>query len=103
MSHTSHASTGGDAPTLASTKVVALYDKTDGRIRHLHIVNVFDGAAPVTEDEAVSTAQRLAARRQGDIAALGVAVSDDREHGQLPHRIDPASGRFVKIAASRRG
>jgi hypothetical protein len=91
----------GEAPQVESTRVVALYESTTGRIRHLHSVTVLAGADAITEDEAIAAAKERAAKHHNDVETLAVATSEDPRH-LMPHRIDPSSGAFVPLEPARR-
>jgi hypothetical protein len=82
-------------------QVVALYDPTDGAIRHLHTVTTIRGAKPVSEDQAVSEARKHATRRHKDSYNLAVALSNDSEHARRPHRIDLKTKSFVPLSTSK--
>jgi hypothetical protein len=91
---------GGAAPAITSTHIVALYEPETGRIRHLHVVTVLAGAEPPSEEEAVAAARDAAAKRHANHEKLAVATSNDRRH-LLPQRVDPASGEFVALEIRR--
>ena len=87
----------GDAPRITSSIVVALYDLESGAIRHLHTVHVHEGAREVSEADAIEDARRHARTLGHDTERLGTAVSGEAVHGELPHRVEPATGAFHPI------
>jgi hypothetical protein len=87
----------GEAPTITSSIVVALYDRETGTVLHLHTVHMHEGAREVSESEAIEQAQRNARALGHGADRLGIAVSTDVAHGELPHRVDPATGAFQSI------
>lgn len=91
----------GKAPSVEATRVVALYESTTGRIRHLHSVTLLAGADPITDAEAIAAAKEFAAKHHGDVEDLAVATSEDPRH-LMPQRIDPSSGEFVPMEPARR-
>jgi hypothetical protein len=98
MSAVKHgASSGGNAPRVASYCVVALYEAETGRVDHMHSVVVFEGGQPVTDADAIETARAHAARLGLDQERLSVAVSHDGAHARGLHRINPNSGEFQAI------
>jgi hypothetical protein len=82
-------------------QVVALYDPESGKIVHLHTVTTLTGGTPPTHEAAIAEAKLRATRRNRNIDGLAVALSNDAEHGRLPHRIDPKTKVFVPIPGSR--
>jgi hypothetical protein len=90
--------TGGDAPRIAGTTVVALYDRDSGRILHLHTVYRYESAPTAEGGAAIAEAQVHARRLGHDTGRLGAAVSTNVEHARIPHRIDVESGGFVPLA-----
>jgi hypothetical protein len=87
----------GEAPRVTSSIVVALYEPDSGRVVHLHTVHMHQGSREVGEAEAIEQAQRHAQTLGHEPDRFGTAVSTDPAHGQLPHRIDPATGGFEPI------
>ena len=90
---------GGTEQSIAgieSFKLVAVYEPDSGTILHLHTVVVFEGGRPVSDDEATEAA-RAEAERLGHKGDLGIKLSTNPQHGELPHRIDPSTGEFVPI------
>jgi hypothetical protein len=61
----------------------------------LHVVKVFRGGRPVSEQEAVETAHSEAARIGHDVTRLRAKVSTNSIHLAAPHRIDVVTGEFV--------
>lgn len=57
---------GGKAPQIIATHVVALYRPSDGRVMHLHTVQVFEGGRNVSKEEAEEEL-RVHATRPGTI------------------------------------
>ena len=90
-------SAGKNNPSVEHVQVVALYDPDSGRIKHLHMVTTLSGATPVTQEDAIAEAKRLACRRIPNIESLAVALSNDVEHGRLPHCIDSKTKAFVPL------
>jgi hypothetical protein len=88
---------GKDMLAVDHVQVVALYDPSSGRIRHLHMVTTLSGATPVSEDEAIAEAKARAGRRNADVRNLAVALSNEIEHGRRPHSIDPKTKAFVPL------
>lgn len=87
----------GKAPRIASSIVVALYDLESGGVLHVHTVHVHEGAREVSESEAIQQARRHAQTLGHEPDRLGAAVSTDAAHGELPHRVDPATGTFEPV------
>jgi hypothetical protein len=87
----------GEAPRVTSSIVVALYDRQSGAVVHLHTLHVHEGAREVKQSEAIEQAQRNAQTLGHEADRLGIAVSADAAHGELPHRVDPATGAFQPI------
>ena len=87
----------GEAPRVTSSIVVALYEPDSGRVVHLHTVHMHEGSREVDQSEAIEQAQRHAQTLGHEPDRLRIAVSTDAAHGQLPHRIDPATGRFEPL------
>jgi hypothetical protein len=79
----------------ADVQVVALYEPGTGDILHLHVVKVFRGGRPVSEQEAVETAHSEAARIGHDVTRLRAKVSTNSIHLAAPHRINVDTGEFV--------
>ena len=94
---TPFSSGAGDAPKVTSSIVIALYEPDSGRVIHLHTVHLHEGSREVSQSEAVDQAQRHARTLGHEPDRLGIAVSTDAAHGQLPHRIDPATGGFEPL------
>ena len=93
-----------DAKPLAEhVQVVALYDPASGDIAHLHMVTTLGDAEPLAPHEAIEEAKRRAGRRLRNVEKLEIALSDKAEHGQAPHRIDPATKSFVAVTQERPG
>jgi hypothetical protein len=90
-------SSGGTAPKIANNHIVALYESASGKIRHLHCVTVFEGGASVSENQAVTDAQKAAAKFGHNVKDLKVKTSTDRAHAIRPHRIDVSTGNFVPL------
>jgi hypothetical protein len=84
-------------------QVVALYDPESGRIVHLHTVTTLTGGTPPTHEAAIAEAKLRATRRNPHVDGLAVALSNDAEHGRLPHRIDPKTKAFVPLPPEPRG
>jgi hypothetical protein len=93
----------GEAPRVTSSVVVALYEPHSGRVVHMHTVHLHEGSRAVDQSEAVEQAQRHARTLGHAPDRLATAVSTDAAHGQLPHRIDPATGAFEPLARPERG
>jgi hypothetical protein len=87
----------GEAPRITSSIVVALHEPDSGRVVHLHTVHLHEGAREVSQSEAIDEARRNAQTLGHAPDRLGVAVSTDAAHGQLPHRIAPATGGFEPL------
>lgn len=91
-----------DAKPLAEhVQVVALYEPASGAIAHLHMVTTLGDAEPLAPHEAIEEAKRRAGRRLRNVERLELAFSDKAEHGQAPHRIDPATKSFVAVTQER--
>jgi len=90
-------SSGGVAPTVGTTIVVALYDGGSGLIRHIHTVQVLEGIERTDHEAAVAEARRYAEMLGQDVRRLGQAISNDPMHGSIRHRIEPSTGRFIPI------
>ena len=90
-------SSGGKAPKIADTHVVAHFDPSTGRIAHVHSITVFEGAPAVSEEQALASA-RSAAKKCG-ISLEGLQAKHSKQiiHARTPHRIDLASGNFVAL------
>ena len=89
-------------PAVAHVQVVALYDLDDGRIEHLHMVTTLSGVTPLTQNEAIEAAKRHAGRHIANVEDLGVALSNEEEHGLLPHTIDVGTKVFVPLPDGQR-
>lgn len=87
----------GTAPKVVDCHVVALYEPDTGNIRHLHSVTVFEGARPVSEQEALRRALENASKAGHKTEHLKVATSKNYEHGAHPHRIDVDTGSFIPL------
>ncbi len=91
-----------DAKPLAEhVQVVALYEPANGHIVHLHMVTTLGDAEPLAPEEAIGEARRRARRRLRNVENLEVALSNEAQHGQGPHRIDPATKSFVALTQDR--
>lgn len=90
----------GAKPLAEHVQVVALYEP-DGRIAHLHMVTTLGNAVPLSSEKAIDEARRRASRHHRDVDALAVALSNQAEHGQAPHRIDPVTKAFVALPQAR--
>ena len=99
---TPFSSGAGEAPRVISSIVVALYEPDSGRVIHLHTVHMHEGSREVAQSEAIEQAQRHAKTLGHKSDRLGIAVSTDATHGQLPHRIDPATGGFELLDTPER-
>lgn len=86
----------GRVPDVSSVLAVALYDES-GTIVHQHNVVVLAGGRAVPEAEAVEAARAQAAAAGHRVKDLKVAVGTKAEHVQARHRIDAATGAFVKV------
>ncbi|OCF86436.1 hypothetical protein [Nocardia brasiliensis] len=96
----------GEVPEVTSVRTVALYEAGSGRIVHQHVAVVFAGGRDIPEAEAIETARASAAEAGHQPKELKVALSNDPRPLRGPHRIDPGTGAFVRIAnpeAGRRG
>lgn len=91
----------GAKPLVERVQVVALYEPRDGQIAHLHMVTTLGDAAPLPPQEVIDEAKRRAGRHHRNVGELEVALSNQAEHGQAPHRIDPATKSFVALPAAR--
>lgn len=94
--NTSSSEAAAKLPQVERTLVVALYERESGAIVHMHTVTMFKGGRVVPESEAIATARREAERIGHVVKGLGEKVSARREHAGQPHRIDPATGEFVR-------
>lgn len=86
---------GGRAPRVVSTRVVALYRAGDGRVVHLHTVRVFEGGRPVGREEAEKTARENAARHGYDVGSLKVHHADELPGEFGIYHVDEKTGRLV--------
>lgn len=96
-------SSAGAKPLAEHVQVVALYEPANGHIAHLHMVTTLGDAKPLAEEEAIEEARRRAGRRLRNVEKLEVALSNKAEHGQGPHRIDPATKSFVALSQEQPG
>lgn len=94
---TPFSSGAGEAPRITGSIVVALYEPDSGRVVHLHTVQLHEGAREVSQSEAIDEARRHAQTLGHEPDRHGIAVSTDAAHGQLPHRIEPATGGFEPL------
>ena len=88
---------GGKVPEVFDVHVVAVFDPNTGTIVHVHNVTVYKGGRSVPEKEAIETALARASHLGHQTEKLKVKLSKNPEHGQSPHRIDLASGEFVRL------
>ena len=87
---------GGRIPRIVSTRVVALYRESDGRVVHLHTVRVFEGGRAVSPEEAESTARANAARHGHEAALLKAHHAAELPPGDFGfYHVDAAAGRLV--------
>jgi hypothetical protein len=87
----------GRALAVSHVQVVALYDRKSGAIKHVHTVTTFGNGTPMNEADAVAEARRHAAARIKGADRLAVAVSNEAQHAEFPHRVDPKTRRFVRL------
>ncbi len=87
---------GEHLPSVEHIQVVALYDAS-GKIVHLHTVTTLSGAVPLSEDEVIAEAKISAKQRNANIEHLAIALSNNAEHVQFPHYIDPKTKAFISI------
>ncbi len=76
-----NAGSGGKAPQVVATHVVALYRPSDGRVMHLHTVQVFEGGRNVSRDEAESELRVHAMRLGHDVGSLKIAHIENPPEG----------------------
>lgn len=93
---------GGDMPRVVSTRIVALYRPSDGRVMHLHTVRVFEGGRAVTRDEAERTAKANAARHGHDVNSLEVLHADELPGDFGRYHVNVEAGRLVGIELPER-
>ncbi|WP_418153150.1 hypothetical protein [Actinoalloteichus caeruleus] len=88
----------GDAPAVALTHVVALYDPSDNRVVHPHHVVVLEGARRITREEAEREAVDRARELGRDTARLRSLYLDTPlpEEPGVPH-VDTATGRVLAV------
>jgi len=87
---------GGNVPRVVSTRVVALYRESDGRVVHLHTVRVFEGGRGVSREEAESNARANAARHGHEAAMLRAHHSAELPPGDFGfYHVDASTGRLV--------
>ena len=77
------------------SRTVAFLNPVNGVIRYKHVVKVFAGGRPVSEQEAVDTARSNAGRLSLDITGLQMKITTDDEAAALAQRVDIASGTFA--------
>ncbi|MGW4845769.1 hypothetical protein [Nocardia brasiliensis] len=87
----------GEVPEVDSVRTVALYEPESGRIIHQHIAVVFAGGRDIPEAEAIEAARRSAAEAGHRTKDLKVAVGTNPDTLRGAHRIDTATGAFVRI------
>jgi hypothetical protein len=73
----------GNRLKVASTHVIALYRKSDGRVVHVHKATIFEGGREVSRQEAMDQAMRHAKRHGHDVRELDSFVID----GEFPREI----------------
>lgn len=86
---------GGSMPGVVSSRVVALYRSSDGRVVHVHTVRVFEGGRSVSREEAESAARANAGRHGHDVASLKVLHADELPGDFGLYRVDSATGRLI--------
>lgn len=91
----------GTALTVDRVQVIALYETSTGRIRHVHTVTTLRGAQPKEQEQVIAEAKNIAGRRHKNVESFGVAVSDKAEHGSKPHSIDLKTMTFVPTQPAR--
>jgi len=82
---------------LETVRIVALYERDSGVIKHIHTVVNFEAGHSVSEEQAIEAARRQASNLGRSVDKLATAVSTNLEHAIRPHRIDVATGDFVPI------
>ena len=87
---------GGKAPKVAATHVVAVYDPTDGRVVHLHEVVVFEGGKSISRGEAEREALEHAHRHGHPVERLKALWVHERPAGGHL-RVDVASGKLIAL------
>jgi len=90
-----HAAEPGDET--ADFRMVAFHRPVNGTIAYKHVVKVFSGGRPVSEQEAVDLATSNARKFGLDVSELTMNVTTNAEHGARPHRIDPQTGELVVV------
>ena len=100
--HTANSAGAGSGPRVVDGHVVAVYDPVDGRIVHLHLVRVFEGARSVSKEEAVEGARHGARARGHELEGLET-LHAKKAPGRGPHRVDLATMRLVPLDDPRAG
>ena len=88
-------SAGKNLLSVEHVQIVALYEPESGTIKHLHMVTTIAGATRTPQDEVVAEAKQRARRRNPDVEALAVALSNDIDHSRGMYSIDPKTKAFV--------
>lgn len=96
------AGSAGNAPQVVAIHVVALYRRDDGRVVHLHTVQVFEGGRDVSREAAELGARASAQAIGHDVDSLGALHLDQAPPEPGPYRADVASGRLEALGARRR-
>jgi hypothetical protein len=92
----------GKVAALESVQTVAVYDPSDGAIRHLDQVLIFEGARP-PERDSVSTALSNAERSRHDLSGLETLTVSKLLDMEFDYRVDPASRTLVAEPIPRTG
>jgi hypothetical protein len=91
------AGSGGKAPKVSATHIVAVYDPADGRLLHLHHVVVFEGGKSISPKEAEREAIEHARRRGHNVAKLKTLLVRERLPGGGHFRVDVAKGKLIAL------
>ena len=96
------AGSAGNAPGVVAIRVVALYRRNDGRVVHLHTVQIFQGGRDVSREAAERGARASAKAIGHDVDSLGALHLDQAPSEAGPYRADVASGMLEALGGRRR-
>jgi len=85
----------GQVPNISAQHVVALYDPSDGRVAHLHLVHVLEGGKDVTRAQAEEEAKVRAAAAGHDVAKHQLIHASELPEGDGRYLVDTAKGILV--------
>lgn len=85
----------GQVPNVSAQYVVVLYDPSDGRVAHLHLVHVLEGGKDVTRAEAEEEAKAKAAAAGHDVAKHQLLHASELPEGDGLYLVDTAKGILV--------